>query len=194
MDLYNRGAWLTEWAPRDRRWLPAPSWYDGRRALSGTLLPSAPRPWTSAHNPRDLAPRGKAPGARTPRSSSNHQTRRARYHQKTTHGVPQSPTRPRLGVLSALIFPRFQPLAPPCFLLHPPSSSCGKLLEKGRALSPPLPARLAGDGGSQFWPRSKEIFPPKSGPHPFSPLTSGSDRTSPTPSAENIGVNFRREY
>ena len=75
--------------------------------MSGTLLPCAPRPWTTAHNPHDSAPRGKAPGARTPRSSSNHRTRRARYqpkrrpteflnHHKKTHEVPpkrQQPTR-----------------------------------------------------------------------------------------------------
>ena len=39
-------------------------------------------PWTTAHNPHDSAPRGKAPGARTPQSSSNHRTRRARYQPK----------------------------------------------------------------------------------------------------------------
>ena len=42
------------------------------------------------------------------------------------------------------------------------------------------------------------IIPPNRGPHLFSPLTPGSDRTSPTPSAGKIGGNpsageFRRE-
>ena len=36
-----RGAWMTERAPRDRCRLPAPSWYDGGRALSGALLTGA---------------------------------------------------------------------------------------------------------------------------------------------------------
>ena len=77
VDLYVRGAWLTEWAPRDRRWLPAPSrCLGGRRALSGTPLPTARQSWSSAHNPRDFSPRGKG-------STSTTSTPRRRNHQKT---------------------------------------------------------------------------------------------------------------
>ena len=51
--------------------------------------------------------------------------------QKTTHDK-----RPRPGVSCALLFPRFQRFATPRFRLRLPSSSCEKLLEKGRSLVP----------------------------------------------------------
>ena len=75
----------------------------------------------------------------------------------------------------------------PCSRLHLPSRS----LSKGGVPSHPLPTRRAGDGGKSVLAQVQGIIPPKSGPHLFSPLTPGSDRTSPTPSAEKIGGKSR---
>jgi len=84
VDLYKRGAWLTEWAPRVRRWLPAPSrCLGGRRALSGTLLPTARQSWSFTHNPRDFAPRGK--GSTSSTSAPEGETTKAPNHTSLNH-------------------------------------------------------------------------------------------------------------
>ena len=67
-----------------------------------------------------------------------------------------------------------RPFAPPPFELHPEPS------RRGRALSLSLHPTPFGGRESQFWLGAREIIPPKRDPHLFSPLTSGSDRPSPS--------------
>ena len=144
-----RGAWLTERAPRDRSWLPAPSWCDGRRALSGTLLlgaQTARQSWSSGASrsrPSRLVPgpphtthktwvgEGRHPELEPPRSSSNHQsdqkssttTKPPTTHEvrnhQKTHEVP-----PNWRLARPFITP-FQRLAPPRFLLRPLPAPAG---------------------------------------------------------------------
>ncbi len=187
VDLYVRGAWLTEWAPRDRRWLPAPSWCDGWRALSGTLLPTARQSWSSTHNPRDFAPRGK--GSTSSMSAPEGETTKAPIHTSLNH--TSDPSLGPHGLEPHELEPhqlerkedqdkrqRHHPKLASCppyiswgsalrsspFSAPPPFELLREASRKGACPLAPLPARRAGDGGSQFWLRSKEIIPPKRGP------------------------------
>ena len=77
--------------------------------------------------------------------------------------------------------------APPPFELHPEPA------RTGRVLSLFLHPAPFGGRGRQFWHGAREIIPPKRGPHPFSPLTPGSDRPSPIPCAGKLSGNLSAE-
>ena len=87
-------------------------------------------------------------------------------------------THPLQSSLSAVLQPgpRFQP--------RPPSGSTQNLLGGGVLSRFPSTPPRSGDEGVSFGTEPGKSFPPKRGPHLYSPLTPGSDRTSPTPSAE----------
>ena len=63
----------------------------------------APRPRTTAHNPHDLAPRGKAPPRRRPPTRRRHPKLEPPRRQKELRRNHQYIQRPRLGVLRALL-------------------------------------------------------------------------------------------
>ena len=122
----------------------------------------------------------------SPPTASSNEPPRLVLHWLLAPRTPQTPTStqthdrdPRPGALRALI----SLLASRPALLSAPSGS----VQKGGVLhfhAPPLAAcggrgnRCGGPPGGMC---PREIHHPKSGPHPTSPLTSGSNRTSPIP-------------
>ena len=168
---------MTERALRDRRWLPAPSWCDGRRALSGTLLPGAQaarQSWKAAPPSASFAPR---PGPLHTTLTSwrpegrhllddDHQpeegTRSLNHHEAPRRQKDQDlascpPLYPPVPTPRSSLF-----IAPPPPPLPAPAGSFQKRGVPSRL--PPRPPRRG--RGNHSWPRSKEIHSPKSGPHP----------------------------
>ena len=150
-----------------------------KRRLS--FAPFAPRS-------RTTTPKGKAPGARTttkqqqspdqkssmttkPPTTLHKRGRKDDHHtHKTQTWRPVSPYIPQVPT------PRSSPFSAP-----PPFQLLREASRKGACPLVPLPARRAGGERNHSWPRSKEIFPPKSGPHSTSPLTFDLHRPSPPP-------------
>ena len=112
--------------------------------------------------------------SKRPRSSETEPPRRPTHSQRGQKRRSHQCIRPTLNEDKKTqtwrpvrpYIPRFQRLAPPHFLLRPPSSSCGKLPEKGRALSPP-PRAPRGGRENYSWHRSREIHSPKIRPPPY---------------------------
>ena len=204
---------MTEQTPRDRCRLPAPSWCDGGRALSGALLPGAQAARqsckaappvrvlrastrTTAHNTHDLAPREKAPPRRqeytrhhlddknTPGTTSTNPNAHEEDHQKTT-------TKPS---------PHDDDDLASCAPLYPPvpTPHSFQLLReasrKGACPLDPLPARRAGAEKIILGPGPRRFIPPKRDPSFTGPLTFDPHRPSPTPKrGEKQAGIIRRE-
>ena len=152
---------MTERAPRDRCRLPAPSWCDGGRALSGVLLtgvqacaaelakrrlPSAsfvPRPDSPLTASSDDSTRTTEP--KTPR-------RPGRNHQHTQH--------PRLGVLRALISLSSNASLLPGHCSAPLPAPVGSFEKRG-VPSRPLPSRRVGAERIILGPGPGRFSPPK---------------------------------
>ena len=182
---------MTERAPQDRCRLPAPSWCDGGRALSGALhtgaqacaaelaqrrLPSTsfmPRPNSPLTASSDDSTRTTEP--KTPQSPGrNHQhedrptlTKKAPPRRQDQDWHPASlylsvPT-PRSSLF----------IAPPHFQLLQEAS------RKGALPSRPLPSRREGAERIITWPKSREIHSPKM--RPLLHMTFDPHRPSSTP-------------
>uniref|UniRef100_A0A8C4NMU8 Uncharacterized protein n=1 Tax=Eptatretus burgeri TaxID=7764 RepID=A0A8C4NMU8_EPTBU len=198
-----RGTWQTERIPRDRCRLPAPSWCDG-----GQL--GQPRLCSAFHRAGELSPAlstwmrrlgdraGKAaPPVRVPGAppglptdcelrqlDPNHRTQDSSKTKMTKKKKPQAPTKttthPHPGVLRALISPRSNASPLPFYRSAHLPAPAGSFQKRG-VPSRPLPCTPRGGQENHSWHRSREIHSPKIRPPPFSPLTSGWNRTSPTP-------------
>ena len=196
----------TERAPRDRSWLPAPSWCDVRRALSSTLLlgvQTARQRWSSGASrsrPSRLDPGPPHTTLTTWRPEGRHPE--LEHHgaaaitrpdelddDETTNDPPHTPaTRP--GVLSALILLPSSAWLLPVFCSAPLPAPAGSFQKRGvppfqclahpsLSLRPPLSScGNLPEGGRSLVPT----------PHSTNrPLANDLHRPSPTPSAEKLG-------
>ena len=110
-------------------------------------------------------------------------------------GTPTDQDQEKKKTDLALCVPLYPPwlLAPPSFQLLREASR-REALPTSNALTPPLAAhggrgkRCAGPPGSMC---PRDFHPPKSGPHPTSPLTSGSNDPPPYQSAGKAGGKIR---
>jgi len=161
--LHPRGAMVGELSPalssRVRR----------LRGRAGKALSSRPRPSCLDPDHRTQHTRLGAQGEGTTSTTRTHQAppRRTPMHtKKTTRKPPRSQAHEAhtLGVLRALISPSSNASLLPVYCSAPPSSSCGKLPEKGRALSPPSPRASRGPRESFLAPVQGDSFPQNQAP------------------------------
>ena len=131
---------------------------------------------TTAHNTHDLAPREKAPPRRQDQLDEDQDPR---HHidptplfsherpDETTNTTTNPTTTPRSSPDLASCAPFYSwvptPRSSP-FTAPPPSSSCGKLPEKGRALSPPSPRAARGPRKSFLAQVQGDSFPQNQAP------------------------------
>ena len=164
-----RGAWMTEQAPRDRCRLPAPSWCDGGRALSGALLTGAQaarQSWQSGASrphPSCLDPDHRtqdSPKTRKRQKSPPHTThttwrprRRNHHDEKHTHMVSCAPLYPSVTTPRSSLF--IAPPPPPPFQL---------LREASRKGACPFASSPCGARGAERFilgPGPGRFIPPK---------------------------------
>ena len=148
---------MTERAPRDRCWLHAPSWCDGRRALSGTLLPGAQaarQSWQSAlllsasfasrpgppHTTHTTWRRRKGTSSKQQRSSKGPRSSETEPPRRPSHSQ-RGQKRHRPGVLSALIFLGSNASLLPVYCSAPLPVPAGSFQKRGvppfQCLAPP---------------------------------------------------------
>ena len=127
-----------------------------RRLPSASLVPCPDSPQTASSDER-VVPRTASPqtGHHKPKIPTKNTTRRNHHEDTTTKTKTWRPARPYI---------------PPGFLLRPPSSSCGKLREKGRCpcptLSPPRPLAARRVRGNRYMAQAKgDSFPQNEAPH-----------------------------
>ena len=149
--------------PRDRCRLPAPSWCDGGRALSGALHTDAQACATELAKrrlPSASLVSGLPTDSKFRRLDPNHRTQ----DSPKTRKKPPTTKRTRLGVLRALIFLSSNASLLPVHRSAPPSSSCGKLREKGRCPLAPSPRGARGPRESLLGPSSGRFIPQNEAP------------------------------